>query len=133
MQIKFPKLTKEILFFIVAGSLAVTLDYALYKITYGFLGIFFSKAFGFYMGVIVSFLINGSYTFQRQNKNFLSTSYFFRYLIVLTLSMFLNVIGNYLILNSFSFFKYVGLLGFLIATLISMTFNFVVLKLVVFK
>ena len=129
---QFRILNKELIFFFVAGLSAVFVDYFLYKITLDFLGLFLSKIFGFYSGVLVSFLINSSYTFKKKGKKFLSSIYLYRYLIVLTISMSINVLTNYLILKNFSFVSQVNFVAFLIATIFSMIFNFMTLKFIVF-
>ena len=123
---------KELIFFFVAGLSAVFVDYFLYIITLDFLGLFLSKIFGFYSGVLMSFLINSSYTFKKKGKKFLSSSYLYKYLIALTISMSINVLTNYLILKNFSFVSQVNFVAFLIATIFSMIFNFMTLKFIVF-
>ena len=53
-------------------------------------------------------------------------------MIVLTISMSINVLTNYLILKNFSFVSKVNFIAFLIATIFSMIFNFMTLKFIVF-
>ena len=74
-------LSNQIVFFCVAGFLAVATDYAIYKISLEFAGLIFSKLLGFYSGVFVSFLINSSITFKRDDIRFFSSKYFYRYFI----------------------------------------------------
>ncbi len=126
-------LIRQALYFLVAGVSAVSIDYAVYRITLGLTGSIFSKVFGFYSGVIVSFLINGSYTFRRNGQSLLSSKYFFRYLIVLTVSMFINVLTNYFLLSYFSLISNITFLAFSVATFICMIFNFLSMKFFVFK
>ena len=133
MRIKSQRLIKQLFYFFIAGISAVSLDYTVYKITSNLFGTFFSKIFGFYAGVILSFLINGSYTFRKKDTSLLSSTYFLRYIFFLTVSMFLNTIVNYYLLNTFYGFPNITFLAFLIATFISMTFNFIGIKLIVFK
>ncbi len=120
-------------YFFIAGVSAVSLDYVVYKMTLGLAGLVLSKVFGFYSGVVVSFLINSSYTFRRKGKSFLNPTYFYRYIIFITVGMVINVLTNYFILKSFSAISNITLLAFLVATFTSMVFNFLSMKLVVFK
>ena len=129
---KFLILNSQLVFFFAAGACAVLVDYLFYKLTLNFLGLFYSKIFGFYLGVFISFLINSSYTFKKKGKKYLSSLYFFKYLIVLTISMSINVSTNFLILKNFSSFSRVYFIAFLMATLFSMVFNFISLKFLVF-
>ena len=130
---QFRILNKELIFFFVAGLSVVFVDYFLYKITLDFLGLFLSKIFGFYSGVLVSFLINSSYTFKKKGKKFLSSIYLYKYLIVLTISMSINVLTNYVIIKNFSLVSKINFIAFLIATIFSMIFNFTTLKFIVFR
>ncbi len=130
---KFRISNNQLIFFFVAGSSAVFVDYFFYKLTLDFLGLFLSKIFGFYSGVLMSFLINSSYTFKKKGKKFLSSSYLYKYLIALTISMSINVLTNYSILKNFSLVSKINFIAFLIATIFSMIFNFITLKFIVFR
>ena len=130
---KFRISNNQLIFFFVAGSSAVFVDYFFYKLTLDFLGLFLSKIFGFYLGVLMSFLINSSYTFKKKAKKFLSSIYLYKYLIVLTISMSINVLTNYLILKNFSLVAKINFIAFLMATIFSMIFNFITLKFIVFR
>ena len=130
---QYRRLISQLSYFFIAGSFAVSADYIIYIITLESLGIFFSKIIGFYSGVFVSYLINSYFTFSKKGKNFISSKYFLKYLIILTISMLINVTTNYFILYCFSFLTKINLIAFLIATIISMVFNFINLKLIVFK
>ena len=125
-------LINQLLYFSIAGAFAVFLDYLIYRLTFNSLGSIFSKLFGFYSGVVVSFFINSSYTFRRGGKKYFSSIYFFKYLIVLTISMLINVFTNYFILDNFSSVSRINFIAFLIATFLSMVFNFINLKFAVF-
>lgn len=130
---KFRISNNQLIFFFVAGSSAVFVDYFFYKLTLDFLGLFLSKIFGFYSGVLMSFLINSSYTFKKKGKKFLSSSYLYKYLIALTISMSINVLTNYSILKNFSLVSKINFIAFLMATIFSMIFNFITLKFIVFR
>ena len=89
-------LVKQSFYFFIAGFTAVFTDYFIYSIASNFIGLVFSKLIGFYSGVIVSYLINGSYTFKKNGRRLLSSKYFLKYIIALTISMTINVSLNYL-------------------------------------
>ena len=120
-------------FFLLAGIAAVSLDFFVYKNTLKLTGIFVSKILGFYSGVLISFLINSSYTFRKRGKKFFSSTYFYRYIFLLTVNMFINVLINYSLLNYFHKINNVVFYAFLVATLFSMILNFIGMKLLVFK
>ena len=108
------------------------LQLLIYSITLILLG-WFSKLIGFYSGVIVSYLINGSYTFKKNGRRLLSSKYFLKYIIALTISMTINVSLNYLTYKLFFPLNNLRLFAFAIATSASMIFNFISLKFYVFK
>ena len=130
---KFQSSIKQFLYFFIAGISAVFLDFLSYTLTIEFLGKILSKIIGFYSGVLVSFLINSSLTFRKTGKRFLSKTYLFRYILLLSINMFINVCINYFLLNSFYSLNNITLLAFFTATFFSMIFNFLGMKLVVFK
>ena len=130
---KLGGLVRQFFYFFIAGFTAVFTDYIIYIITSNFIGLFFSKLIGFYSGVIVSYLINGSYTFKKNGKSLLSSRYFKKYIIALTISMTINVSLNYLTYKLFFPLNNVRFFAFAIATLSSMIFNFISLKFYVFK
>ena len=132
MLTKYRLLINQLLNFFLAGAFAVFLDYLVYRLTFNSLGSIFSKLFGFYSGVVLSFFINSSYTFKRKGTKFFSSIYFFKYLIVLTISMLINVFTNYFMLDNFSSVSGINFIAFLMATFLSMVFNFLNLKFVVF-
>ena len=130
---KYQRLISQLSYFLIAGSFAVSVDYMIYRISLDSLGIFVSKIIGFYSGVFVSFLINSYFTFSKKGKNFISSKYLLKYLIILSISMLINASTNFLILYCFSFLTKINLIAFIIATITSMVFNFINLKLIVFK
>ena len=130
---QYQRLISQLSYFLIAGSFAVSVDYMIYRISLDSLGIFVSKIIGFYSGVFVSFLINSYFTFSKKGKNFISSKYLLKYLIILSISMLINASTNFLILYCFSFLTKINLIAFIIATITSMVFNFINLKLIVFK
>ena len=132
MLTKSRLLINQLLYFFIAGTFAVFLDYLVYRLTFNSLGSIFAKLFGFYSGVVLSFFFNSSFTFRRKGKKFFSSVYFLKYLIVLSISMLINVFTNFFILNNFSTFSRINFIAFLLATFLSMIFNFINLKFAVF-
>ena len=132
MLTKSRLLINQLIYFFVAGAFAFVLDYLVYRLTFNSLGLIFSKLFGFYSGVVVSFFINSAYTFRRKGTKYFSSIFVFKYLIVLTMSMLINVFTNYFILDNFSSVSRINFIAFLIATFLSMVFNFINLKFVIF-
>lgn len=133
MLMKLQSLSSQGLYFFIAGISAVCLDYTVYISSLEVLGPIFSKIFGFYSGVIVSFLINGTYTFRAKTRPLFSANYFVKYITALTVSMTINVIINYFCLLIFPYFHSKMLLAFCLATIFSMCFNFIIMKYWVFK
>ena len=129
---KLSLFANQLVFFLVAGTFAVCIDYFFYSITLDFLGLFLSKILGFYSGVFVSFLINSSYTFKKKGRKYLSSIYLSKYVIVLTISMLVNVLTNFIILKNFTSFARINFIAFIFATFFSMIFNFISLKFIVF-
>ena len=126
-------LINQIFYFSLAGFFAVATDYTIYRVLSELLGLIFSKILGFYSGVVVSFLINGSYTFRRNGSRFITFKYFFKYFIALSVSMLINVYANYFLLYYLSSVPKINFIAFCFATFLSMMFNFVSQKLIVFK
>lgn len=122
----------QLIFFLLAGFFAVSIDYLIYTSTTEKFGLIFSKLLGFYSGLVVSFLVNSSLTFKKFGKRFLRIKYFLRYFIVLSINMLINVIINLLLISFFSSIPNITFLAFSIATLFSMVFNFIGMKLLVF-
>ena len=116
-----------------AGSVAVFIDFIFYFLSIGIFGPIVSKLIGFYAGVVVSYMINGRYTFVQTNKQFVQTNYFFKYIIALTISMLLNVTINYFVLEYLKLMPSKFILAFIVATSFSMTFNFLAMKYWIFK
>ena len=130
---RFQSSGKQFFYFLLVGCSSVFVDYSAYSLTLSSVGPIFSKVLGFYTGVIVSFTLNGSLTFKSRKKSFLSSTYFFKYLLVLTISMLINVATNYLSLYFLPKGINTTLWAFCIATLFSMCFNFLSMKFWVFK
>ena len=89
-------------YFLVAGIIAVSIDFSIYILTLDYIGPIFSKLLGFYSGVIISFIINSSLTFKKNRARFNISKYFLKYTILLSVNMVINVLINYPIIRYFS-------------------------------
>lgn len=133
MRMKYQRLIKQCIYFFIAGIASVSFDFLIYILTINLTGPIYSKIFGFYSGACLSFLINSSLTFAKKGKRFLFKNYFVKYIFLLSINMILNVSINYIILRSFSHFAKITIFAFTLATFVSMVFNFVGMKFLVFK
>ena len=120
------KLKKELKRFLIAGLSAVGTDFVTYYIMLNFLYHDIAKILSFIMGTIVAFIINKYWTFERYEKNY---KQIFQFTILYSITLFVNVMVNRLILD-FAEFTF---LAFLIATGASTILNFVGQKWWVFK
>ena len=120
------KLKKELKRFLIAGSSAVGTDFVAYFAMLNFLDHDIAKILSFIMGTIVAFIINKYWTFERYEKNY---KQIFQFTILYSITLFVNVMVNRLILD-FAEFTF---LAFLIATGASTILNFVGQKWWVFK
>ena len=133
MLMKYQISINQFKYFLVAGIIAVSIDFSIYILTLDYIGPIFSKLLGFYSGVIISFIINSSLTFKKNRARFNISKYFLKYTILLSVNMVINVLINYLLLNFLASIEYITFLSFSLATSISMLLNFVGMKLLVFK
>lgn len=120
------KLKKELKRFLIAGSSAVGTDFVAYFAMLNFLYHDIAKILSFIMGTIVAFVVNKYWTFERYEKNY---KQIFQFTILYSITLFVNVMVNRLILD-FAEFTF---LAFLIATGASTILNFVGQKWWVFK
>jgi len=120
------KLKKELKRFLIAGSSAVGTDFVTYFAMLNFLYHDIAKILSFIMGTIVAFVVNKYWTFERYEKNY---KQIFQFTILYSITLFVNVMVNRLILD-FAEFTF---LAFLIATGASTILNFVGQKWWVFK
>tara|TARA_B100000795_G_C22700524_1_gene399458 strand:- start:475 stop:885 length:411 start_codon:yes stop_codon:yes gene_type:complete len=117
--------------FLIVGVTSVLIDLIFYLILIYFsFDIALSKGVSFSIGALFSYFANKSYTFQTSKSGFLRFI-FFSLLYVTTLIV--NVMVNEILLSFLSFFNYVLLLAFLIATIISATLNFIGMKYFIFS
>jgi len=124
------KFSKEIRFFLIVGVLTVLIDYLVYFILRKLIiNISQAKAFGFISGTFFSFLANRNITFNNHNNIW---GHLYKFLILYSGTLFVNVTINNNLLNWFYDFDYKVQLSFLIATLTSAIINFIGMKHFVF-
>ena len=125
------KKNKELLKYIFVGLSTVLIDFLIYKFLIKFIVIYLAKTISFLSGTFFSYQLNRTWTFKSGKK---TLSQFIKYLIIHITSLVLNVFINSLLLNTFSknyFLSYE--VSFLIATLTSATYNFLFIKIFIFK
>lgn len=121
--------TKKIKNFLLIGALAVLIDYFLYStLMHLHFSISFSKAIGFLFGTFFSFLGNRNITFKSRYSKLVIFKYFILYSFTMNLNIFLNII----FIDFFSSLKLVKQLSFFIATGSCAVLNFIALNFLVF-
>ena len=133
MQMKNILFIRQSLYFLVTGTLAVSVDFVVYFLFLEYLGTVFSKLCGFYCGVFLSFFLNARFTFKNNNKNLINFKNFKKYLIILTISMLINNIINYVFIITLNEVLYAFYIAFFMATIASLTFNFLIMKFWIFR
>ena len=130
MNIK-SSLKKESLLFIIIGITAVLIDISTYMLLLSLTKyINFSKSVSFIMGASFSYFGNKNYTFNAK-VNKVTPIYF---ALVYSSSLILNIYINKFCLNIFSQKTLTSIfISFFISTLICAIFNFVMMKIFVFK
>ena len=125
------KKNKELLKYIFVGLSTVLIDFLIYKFLIKFIFIYLAKTISFLSGTFFSYQLNRTWTFKSGEK---TLSQFIKYLIIHITSLVLNVFINSLLLNTFSknyFLSYE--VSFLIATLTSAIYNFLLIKVFIFN
>ena len=125
-NLKIIKLKKELLRFLFAGIVAVSIDLIIYFILLDYFSHNFSKLFSFIAGTFAAYLINKFWTFEKRRKSYLEI---IKFALLYTLTMFCNVYINKITLDYTQFI----ILGFLVATGFSSILNFLGQKFWVFK
>jgi putative flippase GtrA len=124
------KFSKEIRYFLIIGILTVLIDYMFYFLSIKFLtNTSQAKAFGFISGTVFAFLANRNITFKNHNNIW---GHLYKFLILYTGTLFINVSINDCLLNWLSDFHFKVQLSFIIATSTSAIINFVGMKYFIF-
>lgn len=117
---------RQLIKFIVAGIIAVAVDFGAYYFLINYMSHNVSKGFSFLVGSIIAYLLNKFWTFK--TKEFSGTQ-LFRFFLLYATTLAINVLVNKGVLNLFNNV----LFGFLCATGASTILNFFGQKFWVFK
>lgn len=129
------KITKQFRSFFIVGIIAFSIDISFYYfLTSVEVSVNISKGISFLLGTVFGYFVNSIFTFKVLS---LKTILFLRYLGVYILSMILNIFINeqvFIFLHkSMITDQMVKLFSVIFATVCSMIFNFVSLKLYVYR
>ncbi len=129
------KINKQFRSFFIVGTIAFSIDISFYYfLTSVEVSVNISKGISFLLGTVFGYFVNSIFTFQVLS---LKTILFLRYLGVYILSMILNIFINeqvFIFLHkSMITDQMVKLFSVIFATICSMIFNFVSLKLYVYR
>ncbi len=129
------KITKQFRSFFIVGIIAFSIDISFYYfLTSVEVSVNISKGISFLLGTVFGYFVNSIFTFKVLS---LKTILFLRYLGVYILSMILNIFINeqvFIFLHkSMITDQMVKLFSVIFATICSMIFNFVSLKLYVYR
>jgi putative flippase GtrA len=118
---------KELLRFLISGITAVSVDCLSYSsLLYIGTAPAIAKGIGFLFGTLVTYFLNKFWTFQKPHREWQEV---LRFVSVYALSMGINIGINHIFLEKTG----IVILAFLCATAVSTVFNFICLKLFVFK
>lgn len=123
---------RELMLFLVVGSLTVLIDYAIYRNLIKFEGISIDTAKGvsFVAGTIFAFFANRLWTFGQKQHAAGSVR---RFIVLYAVSSIVNVLVNGLVLSVLIDWSGAVMVAFFAATGISSTMNFFGMKFFVFK
>ena len=121
------KTRKEIIRFLIAGSIVNVVDFSVYYILFHFLSYAMSKGISFTCAGIVAYLLNKYWTFKRNQPSYTEVGW---YILINFLALGVNVWANQGILN---LWPKAVLLALIIATVLTGLFTFVCFKWWVFK
>jgi putative flippase GtrA len=122
---------KELTIFLVVGGLAVLVDYLTYSVIIwtGLLGTNLAKGAGFLTGTVLAYFANRLWTFGTLAH---AEGNAWRFSALYTLTLFINIYANALILGALTAYPYPLQVAFVIATGLSATLNFFGMKYFVF-
>ena len=124
------KARKQLNYFIIIGILTVLIDYLVYNLLQKInLNVSEAKALGFISGTVFAFLANRNITFKNNDNIW---GHLYKFLILYSGTLFLNVTINNNLLNWLTDFHFKFQLSFVIATSTSAIINFIGMKYFVF-
>ena len=123
---------REIVIFLIVGSLTVLLDFITYRglVSLHLLNVDLSKAIGFITGTVFAYFANRFWTFNHRSHIAGSA---WRFIIVYTITLGTNVLINSVALTGLASVMAAVQIAFLLATGVSATLNFIGMKYFVFK
>lgn len=123
---------REIVRFLIVGLTAAVLDFSLYRLVL-WIGdsVSLAKTCGFIAGTVFAFFLNRLWTFSKTVEP-VSTRELTRFAAIYGLSLIANVGTNSLVLSLFGKSEIIIWAGFILATALSATLNFLGLKFLVF-
>ena len=125
------KSKQELKRFVVSGISAVIVDFLIYSLLINSgLYLSLSKAISFSSGTIYSYFINKKWTFKAVG----GFKTFIKFILVYFISLNINISMNNLIINFLSEQNFKSIFyAFIVSTLLSAIFNFLMIKTYVFK
>jgi putative flippase GtrA len=123
---------REVLIFLIVGSLTVLVDYLSYRglVWSGLLSIYIAKAMGFLIGTVFAYFANRAWTFGHKTH---ASGSAWRFTLLYSTTLCANVLVNSLALSLLAEISASIQIAFLLATGFSAFLNFLGMKLFVFK
>lgn len=123
---------RELGIFLLVGALTVVVDFATYRslVQAGILGVDPAKAAGFLIGTLFAYFANRFWTFGRTQH---AAGSGWRFVALYACTLVANVAINALALNLLTGYVFAVQLAFVLATGVSASFNFIGMKLYVFR
>lgn len=126
------KIKREVVIFIIVGSITVLLDFLVYRslLWNDFIVVDIAKALGFLVGTVFAYFANRFWTFsQNQQKPGSVWRFVLLYTSTLITNVYANAFGIFLLANMLLVVE----ISFIFATGLSAVLNFIGMKLFVFK
>lgn len=125
-------LKRQLSIFLIVGSLATLIDFLFYRGLVGFnvTSIDLAKGISFLIGTLFAYIANRFLTFKSQSN---IGGSLWRFILLYSLTLMLNVAINALMLKWLAHFNLVVLFAFVLATSFSAFCNFIGMKYFVFK
>ena len=123
---------REVYVFLVVGTLATIVDFAVYSLLTNLGNISFSsaKTISFIAGTLFAYVANKNWTFQHKKK---VTNSLVRFFVLYLFTLFINVYFNSIFLTILREVPRNFELAFVLSTAISATLNFTGMKFIVFS
>ena len=124
-------INNQLIKFVIIGITVVLIDYIFYlKLLDIFHDYIISKGLSFILGSMFSYLLNRLWTFNNSQH---SSIRLFKFILLYISTLLINVLTNYSFLLFFENFAFKVYISFLIATIISASINYLVMKYYIFN